>query len=81
MTPELVYNKHPFKALRYFEWVAIERLYAKQLGERMYNLYPDVVFSFWADAHTKFSAEVKRNPKSKMLGLSQTWTRSDQTES
>ena len=65
MTPKLLYNAHDFKALRYFEWVAIERLYAKQLGERMYNLYPDVEFSFWADAHTKFSAEVKRNPQKK----------------
>ncbi|MFY9320158.1 hypothetical protein [Lentibacter algarum] len=63
MTPKLLYNTHDFKALRYFEWVAIERLYAKPRGERMYNLYPDMQFEFWQDAHTEFSAQVKLSPK------------------
>ena len=63
MTPKLLYNAHDFKALRYFEWVAIERLYAKPRSEQMYNLYPDVQFAPWIDAHTEFSAQVKHRPK------------------
>ena len=63
VTPKLLYNAHDFKALRYFEWVAIERLYAKPRGEQMYNLYPDVQFAPWIDAYTEFSAQVKLSPK------------------
>ena len=53
MKPELLYNTRDDKALRYFEWVAIERLYAQPRGDRMYNLYPDTQFLFWQDAHTE----------------------------
>ena len=63
MIPELSYHTHPLQALRYFEWAAIERLYAKPRGERMYSLYPDVPFTVWIDAHTKFKATVERNPR------------------
>ena len=63
--PKLLYNKHPFQALRYFEWAAIERLYAKPRGERMYSLYPDIQFAPWIEAHAKFAATVKRNPRTK----------------
>ena len=63
MTPKLLYNTHDFKALRYFEWVAIERLYAKPRGEQMYNLYPDIQFAPWIDPYTEFSAQVKLSPK------------------
>ena len=63
VTPKLLYNTHDFKALRYFEWAAIERLYAKPRGEQMYDLYPNMQFVFWQDAYTEFSAQVKLSPK------------------
>ena len=63
MTPELLYHTHRRKALRFFEWTAIERLYAKPRGERMDSLYPDVPFTVWKDAYAKFKATVERNPR------------------
>jgi len=65
MKAELSYHTHPLQALRYFEWAAVERLYAKPRGERMYSLYPDVPFTVWIEAHAKFAATVKRNPRTK----------------
>ena len=65
MIPELLYHTDDFIALRYFEWLAIERLYAKPRGERMYSLYPDVPFTVWQDAYVKFKAKVERNPRTK----------------
>lgn len=65
MKSELSYHTHPLQALRYFEWAAVERLYAKPRGERMYSLYPDVPFTVWIEAHAKFAATVKRNPRTK----------------
>lgn len=61
--PELMYNEHPFEALRYFEWRSIELLYAKTKGEKMYNLYPDVNFLVWQTAYGSFVESVKRKPR------------------
>ncbi len=39
--PNLRFIKHPVLALRYIEWMAIDRLYAKPNNLKMYSLYED----------------------------------------
>lgn len=63
MKPNLLYSEHPFIALRYFEWVAVQSLYAAPQSKKMYNLYEGMPFTVWADNHTEFTKAVERNPR------------------
>jgi len=65
MKPELLYTEDPFLALRYFEWAAVERLYATPNGERMHTLYPGLPFGFWLQEFSGFKVKVDRSPKTK----------------
>jgi len=67
MKPELLYTEHTLLALRYFEWIAVERLYAAPNGERMYKLYPDYDqrFGFWLEKFNGFRVKVGRSPRTK----------------
>lgn len=65
MKPELLYTEHPFSALRYFEWAAVERLYAVPNGKKMHTLYPDLPFSFWIQEFSGFKGKVNRSPRTK----------------
>ena len=51
--PDLTYNSHPMLALRYLEWMAISRLYAKPQNLMMYKLYNEYV-DIWSDWQQKF---------------------------
>ena len=63
MKPDLLYCEHPFLALRYFEWAAVERLYAKPRGERMYQLYPDLPFALWLQQSGDLTTKAQRYPE------------------
>jgi len=65
MKPDLLYSNHPLLALRYVEWLAVERLYAKPQGERMYNLYDKMPFTAWQSEYVKFEDAVRRNLRKK----------------
>ena len=61
MKPNLLYSEHPFIALRYFEWVAVQSLYAAPQSKKMYNLYEGMPFTVLADNHTELTKAVERN--------------------
>ncbi len=63
MKPQLNYINHPLLALRYFEWVAVERLYAQPKGQKMTHLYPHVTFRIWMNEHQRLVANVRRDAK------------------
>jgi hypothetical protein len=65
MKPKLLYTEHPFFALRYFEWAAVERLYATPNGERMRDLYPEQRYLFWMQEFNGLKVEVDRSPRTK----------------
>lgn len=67
MKPKLLYTEHPFFALRYFEWAAVQRLYATPNGEQMYKLYPDYEqrYLFWMQEFSGFKVKVDRIPRTK----------------
>ena len=51
--PDLIYSSHPMLALRYLEWVALTRLYAKPQNLMMYKLYNEYA-DIWPDWQQKF---------------------------
>lgn len=65
MKPDLRYCEHPFLALRYFEWAAIERLHAKPQGERMHDLYPNLPFGVWLEEFNGFKVKVSHSPRTR----------------
>ena len=60
--PDLTYNSHPMLALRYLEWVAVERLYAKPQNLMMYKLYEEYsdIKPDWQQKFIGLQKKVKR---------------------
>lgn len=67
MQPKLLYTEHPFVALRYFEWAAVQSLYATPNGEQMYKLYPDYEqrYLFWMQEFIRLKVMVDSSPRKK----------------
>ena len=62
LKPDLTYYSHPMLALRYLEWVAIERLYAKPQNLMMYKLYEEYsdIKPDWQQKFIGLQKKVKR---------------------
>ena len=60
--PNLIYSSHTMLALRYLEWVAVERLYAKPQNLMMYKLYEEYtdIRLTWQQKFVGLQKKVKR---------------------